>query len=259
LAYSPHSLNRLLASLAPADIAAILPCLKTIELLHRTVLYKVGDTISRVYFPQSGVISLVVDLASGETIETGMIGRESAVGGLMISYLSEHEDAEETKRLVEEAGRKAIVLPGDIQHAAHCRAIVDKSVSELGGLDILVNNAAHQATFKDIEDITEEEWELTFKVNIHAMFHLTKAAVPHMKPGSAIINTASINSDSPIPRYSPMLRQRAPFRISRPAWPSSWRRREFARMRSHRDRSGRRSSLRPCPTTRSSISANRFP
>ena len=66
-------------------------------------------------------------------------------------------------------------------------------MAELGGIEILVNNAAHQASFKEIEDITDEEWELTFKVNIHAMFYLTKAAVPHMKPGSAIINTASIN------------------------------------------------------------------
>src|SRR6202022_1930184 len=69
----------------------------------------------------------------------------------------------------------------------------------LGGVDILVNNAAHQATFKDIGDINNEEWQLTFEVNIHAMFYLTKAAVPHMKPGSAIINTASINSDTPNP------------------------------------------------------------
>jgi len=70
---------------------------------------------------------------------------------------------------------------------------------EFGGIDILVNNAAHQATFKEIEDIEDEEWELTFRVNIHAMFYLTKAAVPHMKPGSAIINTASVNSDMPNP------------------------------------------------------------
>ena len=83
--------------------------------------------------------------------------------------------------------------------ADQCRDIVKKAVSELGGIDILVNNAAHQATFKSIDDISDEEWELTFKVNIHAMFYLTKAAVPHMRPGSAIINTASINSDTPNP------------------------------------------------------------
>ena len=118
---------------------------------------------------------------------------------VLISYLSEDDDATQTKRLVEEAGRKAVLVAGDIQHPAHCRKIVERALSELGGLDILVNNAAHQASFKEITDISDDEWELTFKVNIHAMFYLTKAAVPHMKPGSAIINTASINSDAPNP------------------------------------------------------------
>ena len=92
-----------------------------------------------------------------------------------------------------------MLIAGDIQSASHCREIVKKAISEFGGIDILVNNAAHQASFKDIADISDEEWELTFKVNIHAMFYLTKAAVAHMKPGSAIINTASINSDDPNP------------------------------------------------------------
>lgn len=118
---------------------------------------------------------------------------------ILISYLSEDDDATQTRRLVEEAGRKAVLVAGDIQHPAHCRKIVEQALSELGGVDILVNNAAHQASFKEITDISDEEWELTFKVNIHAMFYLTKAAVPHMKPGSAIINTASINSDAPNP------------------------------------------------------------
>ena len=118
---------------------------------------------------------------------------------ILISYLNEHEDAEETRRLVDDAGRKAVVVPGDIQDANHCRKIIEKAISELGGIDILVNNAAHQASFKEIADISDEEWELTFRVNIHAMFYLTKAAVPHMKPGSTIINTASINSDTPNP------------------------------------------------------------
>jgi NAD(P)-dependent dehydrogenase (short-subunit alcohol dehydrogenase family) len=122
---------------------------------------------------------------------------------LLISYLDEDEDADATKCLVEKAGRKAILVPGDIQEATHCRGIIDKAISELGRIDILVNNAAHQASFKDIEDIDDEEWELTFKVNLHAMFYLTKAAVPHMKPGSVIINTASINSDTPNPTLLP--------------------------------------------------------
>jgi NAD(P)-dependent dehydrogenase (short-subunit alcohol dehydrogenase family) len=133
------------------------------------------------------------------------IGRAVAIAfaregaDLLISYLDEHDDARETERLVKEAGRKAMLVPGDLQRADHCRSIVAKAVSELGGIDILVNNAAHQASFKSIEDISDEEWELTFKVNIHAMFYLTKAAVPHMKSGSCIINTASINSDVPNP------------------------------------------------------------
>src|SRR5436189_5928993 len=133
------------------------------------------------------------------------IGRAVAIAfaregaDILIAYLNEHEDAQETRRLVEEAGRKAVLVAGDIQHAKHCREVVQKAVSELGGVDIVVNNAAHQATFKKIQDIEDEEWELTFRVNIHAMFYLTKAAVPHMKPGSAIINTASINSDMPNP------------------------------------------------------------
>ncbi|MEB3046799.1 SDR family oxidoreductase [Rhizobium mulingense] len=133
------------------------------------------------------------------------IGRAVAIAyaregaDLVISYLDEDEDADETKRLVEQAGRKAVLVSGDIQDPAHCRQIVETAVKELGGIDILVNNAAHQASFKSIDEISDEEWELTFKVNIHAMFYLTKAAVPHMQPGSAIINTASINSDSPNP------------------------------------------------------------
>ncbi|MBY5635084.1 SDR family oxidoreductase [Rhizobium leguminosarum] len=133
------------------------------------------------------------------------IGRAVAIAyaregaDLVLSYLDEDEDADETKRLVEQAGRKAILVSGDIQDPAHCRQIVETAVKELGGIDILVNNAAHQASFKSIDEISNEEWELTFKVNIHSMFYLTKAAVAHMKPGSAIINTASINSDNPNP------------------------------------------------------------
>jgi NAD(P)-dependent dehydrogenase (short-subunit alcohol dehydrogenase family) len=147
-------------------------------------------------------------LAGMKAIITGGdsgIGRAVAIAyaregaDILISYLDEHEDAEDTKRIVEEAGRKAVLVPGNLQDPAHCRAIVDKAVAEFGGIDILVNNAAHQATFASIEEIPDEEWELTFKVNIHAMFYLTKAAVPHMKPGSSIVNTASVNADNPTP------------------------------------------------------------
>ncbi len=133
------------------------------------------------------------------------IGRAVAIAfaregaDLLIAYLNEHDDAQETQRVVKEAGRKAILMPGDIASPEHCRAIIDKAVNELGGIDILVNNAAHQASFKSIEDISDEEWDNTFRVNVHAMFYLAKAAVPHMAKGAAIINTASINADTPNP------------------------------------------------------------
>jgi NAD(P)-dependent dehydrogenase (short-subunit alcohol dehydrogenase family) len=147
-------------------------------------------------------------LAGKKAIITGAdsgIGRAVAIAyaregaDVLIAYLNEHDDANQTERFVKDAGRKAVLIAGDIQQANHCRGIVKAAMAELGGIDILVNNAAHQASFRSIEDISDEEWELTFKVNIHAMFYLTKAAVPHMRPGSAIINTASINSDIPNP------------------------------------------------------------
>lgn len=133
------------------------------------------------------------------------IGRAVAIAyaregaDVLIAYLCENDDAQEVKALVEKEGRKAILVAGDVRDPAHCRAIVKRAVEELGGVDMLVNNAAHQATFKDIGDISDEEWQTTFDVNIHAMFYLAKAAVPRMKPGSAIVNTASVNSDMPNP------------------------------------------------------------
>ena len=131
------------------------------------------------------------------------IGRAVAIAfaregaDVFISYLSEHEDARDTARLVEEAGRKAVLFPGDIASAEHCRRLVAKAVEEFGRVDILVNNAAHQDTFKAIDEISDEEWDYTFATNIHAMFYTTKAAVPHMAEGSSIINTASIQADNP--------------------------------------------------------------
>jgi NAD(P)-dependent dehydrogenase (short-subunit alcohol dehydrogenase family) len=122
-------------------------------------------------------------LAGKKAVITGGdsgIGRVAAIAyaregaDVLIAYLNEHGDAKETQRLVEEAGRKALLVAGDIGSSKHCRAIVHKALAELGGIDILINNAAHQATFKSIEDISDEEWELTFRVNIHAMFYLTK-------------------------------------------------------------------------------------
>lgn len=137
------------------------------------------------------------------------IGRAVAIAyaregaDLLLAYLCEHEDARETARWVEKAGRRCITMAGDIADSAHCRAVVRRAVEELGGLDILVNNAAHQATFTSLDEIDEAEWDMTFRVNIHAMFHLAKAAVPHMGPGGCIVNTASINADFPNPTLLP--------------------------------------------------------
>jgi NAD(P)-dependent dehydrogenase (short-subunit alcohol dehydrogenase family) len=118
---------------------------------------------------------------------------------VLISYLNEHDDAKETARLVEEAGRRAILVPGDLADPAHCRAVIERAVTEFGRIDVLVNNAAFQMSHESIEDIPDDEWDYTFQVNITAMFHLCKAAVKHMPSGSSIINTTSINSDKPKP------------------------------------------------------------
>lgn len=133
------------------------------------------------------------------------IGRAVAIAfaregaDVLIAYLNEHEDAEETARWVREAGRKVELIAGDVADHAHCRKIVEQAVQAFGRIDILVNNAAFQMTRQSLEEIPEQEWDYTFDVNIGAMFRITKAAVPHMKPGSAIVNTTSINADTPKP------------------------------------------------------------
>lgn len=116
---------------------------------------------------------------------------------VLVSYLSEDEDARETQRLVEEAGRRCEVVPGDLADPAHCRAIVQKTIDAFGRIDVLVNNAAYQMSYTSLDEIPDDKWDYTFQVNVSAMFHLCKAAVPHMKPGASIINTSSINSDKP--------------------------------------------------------------
>jgi hypothetical protein len=135
------------------------------------------------------------------------IGRAVAIAyaregaDILVSYLNEQEDedARETARHVEAAGRRCVLMRGDIAQAAHCRAIVERAMAEFGRIDVLVNNAAFQRTYEALEDISDEEWNYTFQTNITAMFYLAKAAVPHMRPGSSIINTTSIQSDKPSP------------------------------------------------------------
>lgn len=128
------------------------------------------------------------------------IGRAVAVhfakegADVVISYLNEHSDAEETKRQVEQEGRKCILIAGDIGVEAFCQDLINKTVEGLGKLDILINNAAEQHPQEKIEDITAEQLERTFRTNIFSMFYLTKASMPHLKQGSTIINTTSITA-----------------------------------------------------------------
>jgi NAD(P)-dependent dehydrogenase (short-subunit alcohol dehydrogenase family) len=118
---------------------------------------------------------------------------------VLISYLNEEEDARETVRAVEAAGRKAVAMAGDIGDEAHCQALVRRTVKEFGHLDILVNNAAFQMSHEGLADLPSDEIEKTFRTNILAMFYLSKAALPHLREGGAIINTASVQAYQPSP------------------------------------------------------------
>ena len=129
------------------------------------------------------------------------IGRAVAIAyaregaDVAISYLPvEQSDAEDTARWIEKAGRRALLLPGDIQDEAHCHALVERTVAELGRLDVLVNNAAHQSVNEALSDISAAEIDESFRTNVFAMVYLCQAAVPHMKPGAAIVNTTSIQA-----------------------------------------------------------------
>ncbi len=137
------------------------------------------------------------------------IGRAVAIAyaregaDVVISYLSEDSDAEETAGYVREAGRKALLVRGDVSDPAHCRDIVDRTVAEFGRVDVLVSNAAYQMSHSELDEISDEEWEHTFATNVSAMFYLVKASLPHMGPGSSIIGSTSVNSDMPSPELAP--------------------------------------------------------
>lgn len=126
------------------------------------------------------------------------IGRAVAIGfakegaDVAIVYLKEREDAEKTRQLVNEAGRKALLMAGDVGDQAFCKQVIDRSLDEFGKLDVLVNNAGEQHAVERPEDISTEQLHRTFATNIFSMFYLIQAALPHMKEGSAIINTASV-------------------------------------------------------------------
>jgi NAD(P)-dependent dehydrogenase (short-subunit alcohol dehydrogenase family) len=137
------------------------------------------------------------------------IGRAVAIAyaregaDVLISYLSEDADAKDTADYVERAGRRAVLVRGDVSDPQHCRDIIQTAVDELGGIDILVSNAAYQMSHDSIEEVSDEEWDYTFDTNIGAMFHLCKAAIPHMKSGASIIGSSSVNSDMPSPQLAP--------------------------------------------------------
>jgi NAD(P)-dependent dehydrogenase (short-subunit alcohol dehydrogenase family) len=137
------------------------------------------------------------------------IGRAVAIAyaregaDVLISYLSEDDDAADTARYVEEAGRRAVLVSGDLSSAQHCRDIVATAVEEFGRIDVLVNNAAYQMTRESLEETPDEEWDHTIATNLSAMFHLCKAAVPHMESGASIIGSSSVNSDNPNPTLAP--------------------------------------------------------
>jgi NAD(P)-dependent dehydrogenase (short-subunit alcohol dehydrogenase family) len=137
------------------------------------------------------------------------IGRAVAIAfaregaDVLISYLNEHEDAKDTARYVEEAGRRCVLVAGDLSDRAHAHSIIPKAVEAFGKVDILVNNAAYQMSHDSLEEVSDEEWDHTVALNLTAMFILTKDAIPHMPAGGAIINSSSVNSDMPSPSLAP--------------------------------------------------------
>ncbi|WP_299957604.1 SDR family oxidoreductase [uncultured Modestobacter sp.] len=137
------------------------------------------------------------------------IGRAVAIAfaregaDVLIAYLDEHEDARETAKYVEDAGRKCVLVPGDLADRSHAKTVVPKALEELGGIDVLVNNAAFQMSHESLDEISDDEWDHTLALNLTAMFTLIRDAVPHMQPGAAIVNSSSVNSDNPSPTLAP--------------------------------------------------------
>jgi NAD(P)-dependent dehydrogenase (short-subunit alcohol dehydrogenase family) len=151
-------------------------------------------------------------LAGKATVITGAdsgIGRAVAIAfaregaDVLVSYLDEDDDARETAKWIEQAGRRAVLVPGDLTDPAHCRRVVERAVQEFGRIDVLVANAAYQMTYESLEEIPDEDWDRTLATNLSSFFHLSKAAVPHMPAGASIIGSSSVNSDSPNPTLLP--------------------------------------------------------
>jgi len=155
-----------------------------------------GETSYRGSDKLEGKVALITGADSGIGRAVALaFAREGA--DILISYLNEEEDAQETARVVREAGRRALTVSGDIQEEAHCIELVHRAVRELGHLDILVNNAAFQNVVDDIQELTSADWDRAFKTNIYAMFYLSKEALKVLPAGGTIINTTSIQAYQP--------------------------------------------------------------
>ncbi|MGB2921175.1 MAG: SDR family oxidoreductase [Mycobacterium sp.] len=137
------------------------------------------------------------------------IGRAVAIAyaregaDVLIAYLNEDDDAAEVERLVQDAGRKCVLMRGDLADPAHCRAVIDRAATEFGGIDVLVSNAAFQMSHDSLDEISDEEWDYTFRLNVGSYFYLLKAALPHMPAGASVIGSSSVNSDTPSPTLAP--------------------------------------------------------
>jgi len=147
----------------------------------------------------AGKVALITGGDSG-------IGRAVAIAyaregaDVVISYLKEEDDAQETAQWVKKAGRKPLLIAGDIAEEQHCRSLIDRVFQSFGQLDILVNNAGTQTTHEKIQDWSTEEWDRIFRTNIYSMFYLCRAALPRMRPGSVVITTASVQAYQPSPK-----------------------------------------------------------
>src|SRR5882757_3552812 len=157
-----------------------------------------GETSYRGSGKLEGRAALITGADSG-------IGRAVAIAfaregaDVLISYLEEHDDARESAAWIEKTGRRAVLMAGDVGDVEHCNALVRKTMTEFGRIDVLINNAAFQRTHQNLAELSPAEVDHTFRTNIQSMFYLTQAAAPHMPPGSAIVNTASIQADDPSP------------------------------------------------------------
>jgi NAD(P)-dependent dehydrogenase (short-subunit alcohol dehydrogenase family) len=169
---------------------------------HETEMRPLADRGEETYVGHARLedkVALITGADSG-------IGRAVAIAfaregaDVLCSYWKEDDDAAETRRLVEEAGRRCVTVPGDIGDREHCRSLVERAVDELGGIDVLVNNAGYQMAYDSFLEIPAEEIEFVFRTNVVAMFHLCQAAVPHMPEGATIINTTSIQAAQPSPQ-----------------------------------------------------------